>query len=102
MLVSLSTLLHGTQHEKLTWTFRVYDINGDGVISKAAMRELHCFHFSMTCVILNQLSGILISYFSVIGWFILFIASVHWLVYLSFDSYLACGCSATKFQGMYS
>jgi Ca2+-binding EF-hand superfamily protein len=43
MLVSLSTLLHGTQHEKLTWTFRVYDINGDGVISKAAISELPCF-----------------------------------------------------------
>jgi len=34
MLVSLSTLLHGTQYEKLKWTFRVYDLNGDGVITK--------------------------------------------------------------------
>ena len=31
MLVSLSTLLHGTLYEKLMWTFRVYDLNGDGV-----------------------------------------------------------------------
>ena len=30
MLVSLSTLLHGTLQEKLAWTFRVYDLNGDG------------------------------------------------------------------------
>ena len=34
MLVSLSTLLHGLLHEKLMWTFRVYDLNGDGVITK--------------------------------------------------------------------
>ena len=37
MLVSLSTLLHGTLQEKLTWTFRVYDLNGDGVITKTEM-----------------------------------------------------------------
>jgi Ca2+-binding EF-hand superfamily protein len=34
MLISLSTLLHGTQYEKLQWTFRLYDLNGDGVITK--------------------------------------------------------------------
>ena len=33
MLVSLSTLLHGTLQEKLAWTFRVYDLNGDGEFS---------------------------------------------------------------------
>ena len=37
MLVSLSTLLHGTLHEKLNWTFRMYDLNGDGVITKNEM-----------------------------------------------------------------
>jgi len=37
MLVSLSTLLHGTEYEKLKWTFRVYDLNGDGVITKAEL-----------------------------------------------------------------
>ena len=37
MLVSLSTLLHGTLHEKLIWTFRMYDLNGDGVITKTEM-----------------------------------------------------------------
>ena len=35
--MSLSTLLHGTLQEKLAWTFRVYDLNGDGVISKTEM-----------------------------------------------------------------
>jgi hypothetical protein len=34
MLISLSTLLHGTLYEKLKWTFRLYDLNGDGVITK--------------------------------------------------------------------
>ena len=37
MLISLSTLLHGTLKEKLVWTFRVYDLNGDGVITKNEM-----------------------------------------------------------------
>ena len=37
MLVSLSTLLHGTLYEKLNWTFRVYDLNGDGEITKTEM-----------------------------------------------------------------
>ena len=37
MLVSLSTLLHGTLQEKIAWTFRVYDLNGDGVITKTEM-----------------------------------------------------------------
>ena len=37
MLVSLSTLLHGTLHEKLIWTFRMYDLNGDGLITKNEM-----------------------------------------------------------------
>ena len=37
MLVSLSTLLHGTLQEKLVWTFRVYDLNGDGVITRNEM-----------------------------------------------------------------
>jgi Ca2+-binding EF-hand superfamily protein len=40
MLISLSTLLHGTQHEKLQWTFRLYDLNGDGVITKGGFPSL--------------------------------------------------------------
>ena len=39
MLVSLSTLLHGTLHEKLNWTFRMYDLNGDGVITQNEIGE---------------------------------------------------------------
>ena len=34
MLVSLSTLLRGTTYERLRWTFTLYDLNGDGFITK--------------------------------------------------------------------
>ena len=37
MLVSLSTLLHGSLEEKLSWTFRLYDLNHDGSITKSEM-----------------------------------------------------------------
>jgi Ca2+-binding EF-hand superfamily protein len=39
MLVSLSTLLRGTTYEKLRWTFTLYDLNGDGFITKQVMWE---------------------------------------------------------------
>jgi len=34
MLVSLSTLLRGSTYEKLRWTFTLYDLNGDGFITR--------------------------------------------------------------------
>ena len=37
MLVTLSTLLHGTLHEKLMWTFRLYDLDCDGQITKTEL-----------------------------------------------------------------
>lgn len=33
-VTALSTLLRGTVHEKLRWTFNLYDINKDGYINK--------------------------------------------------------------------
>ena len=53
MLVSLSTLLRGTVHEKLQWTFTLYDLNKDGYITKqevlnvmVAVHELMGVHAS--------------------------------------------------------
>ncbi len=53
MLVSLSTLLRGTTYEKLRWTFTLYDLNGDGFITKqevlnvmVAVHELMGMHGS--------------------------------------------------------
>merc|ERR1712079_937354 len=40
MLVSLSTLLHGSLYQKLSWTFRLYDLNGDGTITKTEMANV--------------------------------------------------------------
>lgn len=33
-VTALSILLRGTVHEKLRWTFNLYDINKDGYINK--------------------------------------------------------------------
>lgn len=37
---SLSTLLRGTMEEKLRWTFSLYDINGDGLITIEEMTDI--------------------------------------------------------------
>ena len=50
MLVSLSTLLHGILYEKLNWTFRLYDLNGDGEITKSELGNV--------VVAVHQLMGI--------------------------------------------
>ena len=53
MLVSLSTLLHGTLHAKLMWTFRVYDLNGDGVITKNEMGNVVVAVYELMGIILK-------------------------------------------------
>lgn len=40
LLVTLSTLLRGTLYERLKWTFKLYDINGDGCISRGELSEI--------------------------------------------------------------
>lgn len=40
LLVTLSTLLRGSVYERLRWTFRLYDINNDGCISRAELGEI--------------------------------------------------------------
>lgn len=40
MLVTLSTLLRGSVYEKLRWTFKLYDINGDGCITRSELGDI--------------------------------------------------------------
>lgn len=40
LLVTLSTLLRGSVYERLRWTFKLYDINGDGCISRGELSEI--------------------------------------------------------------
>ena len=40
MLISLSTLLHGTPYERLVWTFRLYDLNNDGEITREELSNV--------------------------------------------------------------
>ena len=51
--MSLSTLLHGTLYEKLMWTFRVYDLNGDGVITKNEMGNVVVAVYELMGIILK-------------------------------------------------
>ncbi|VDP69293.1 unnamed protein product [Echinostoma caproni] len=37
---SLSALTHGTQTDKLSWAFRLYDINGDGMVTRGEMLKV--------------------------------------------------------------
>jgi Ca2+-binding EF-hand superfamily protein len=39
-VLNLSVLLRGSLDEKLNWTFSLYDINGDGYISKEEMKDI--------------------------------------------------------------
>ena len=36
----MSLLLHGSEDEKLEWTFQLYDLDGDGFISKDEMEDV--------------------------------------------------------------
>lgn len=40
LLVTLSTLLRGSVYERLRWTFKLYDLNGDGCISRGELDEV--------------------------------------------------------------
>ena len=52
MLLSLSTLLHGTTNEKLTWTFDMYDLNRDGVITKKEMGNVAVAVYELMGIVL--------------------------------------------------
>lgn len=38
--MGLSTISRGSPTEKLQWTFNLYDINGDGCITREEMQEI--------------------------------------------------------------
>ena len=38
--MGVSILLKGTLEDRLRWTFQVYDVNKDGVLSRAEVREV--------------------------------------------------------------
>lgn len=40
LLITLSTLLRGSVYERLRWTFKLYDVNGDGCISRGELSEI--------------------------------------------------------------
>lgn len=40
LLVTLSTLLRGSVYERLRWTFKLYDLNGDGCISRTELSDI--------------------------------------------------------------
>ena len=38
--MGLSQLIHGSLEDKLRWTFKLYDLNGDGVLSKEEVEDV--------------------------------------------------------------
>ncbi|CAK1554442.1 unnamed protein product [Leptosia nina] len=40
LLVTLSTLLRGSVYERLRWAFRLYDVDGDGAITRQELGEV--------------------------------------------------------------
>lgn len=46
-MYGLSVLMHGALEEKLEWTFSLYDINGDGRISKDELTNIITSIYSM-------------------------------------------------------
>ena len=66
MLVSLSTLLHGSLEEKLSWTFRLYDLNHDGSITKAEMAAVVVAVYELLGVECAELVSNILIYLSIV------------------------------------
>lgn len=45
--VGLATLLHGSPEERLRWTFDLYDVDKDGLVSRAELREVTAAVFDL-------------------------------------------------------
>ena len=39
-MVNLALLLRGTQEDRIRWIFKLYDLNGDGFISREEMDDV--------------------------------------------------------------
>ena len=39
-MLTLSMLARGTQEDKIRWMFKLYDLNGDGFISRDEMEDV--------------------------------------------------------------
>ena len=46
-VTGLSVLARGSFHEKLQWAFSLYDINGDGIITKDEMLDIVSAMYNM-------------------------------------------------------
>ena len=58
-------LVNGTQEEKLEWTFHLYDLDGDGVISREEMEDVVIsviLHFNFFLDLKSQIRQLLIRY----------------------------------------
>ena len=60
-VLGLSILINGSNEEKLAWTFHLYDLDGDGVISREEMEDLAMAVSPCTKVIFFNFSKIIIN-----------------------------------------
>ena len=40
MMMVMTMMMNGSQEEKLEWTFHLYDLDGDGVITREEMEDV--------------------------------------------------------------
>ena len=52
--LGLSVLVKGSEEEKLRWTFNMYDLNGDGVITRDEMEDVVASVSSSLILLLDQ------------------------------------------------
>lgn len=53
-VIGLSVLTRGTIEERLRWIFTLYDINGDGVITKDELSKIVCSIYDLMGKLVDQ------------------------------------------------